>query len=332
MKKSYPIDQVFDLSINGDTQNLHIRGTREDNPVILFVHGGPGVSDRSWVMPLQSQYLCDDFTIVCWDQRMAGRSYRAAKAKEPMSLDQVVQDMHEVVTYLCGRFKKERIYIVGHSWGTALSCLYLPKHPSLIAAYVGMGQFVSGPENEKLSYDFVWDYATKHGDSKALKDLARIGAPVNGLYKGGVKDLLVQRNYMTKFGGGAYKYRESIYKSVLEPFLTSGEYRLIPDLYRYYKGSFHSLYKMWEDVVALDFLKTLPSLPVPVYLFQGDHDRNTPTELARQWFEALEAPFKEWVAFHESAHSPIKEEPELWGRLLREKLLAREALAPTAKK
>ena len=328
--KKYPLDEVLDLPVNGDIQNLHIRGTDKANPVILFVHGGPGVCDRSWVMPLQSQYLCGDFTIVCWDQRMAGKSYRAAKTDDPMSLGQVVQDMDDVVRYLCERFRKEKIYIVGHSWGTALSCLYLPEHGSRAAAYVGMGQFVSGPKNEELSYRFVWDYATEHHDKKALKDLERIGAPVNGLYAGGIKDLLVQRNYMTKFGGGAYKYKENIYRSVLEPFLTSGEYSLIPDLYRYYKGSFHSLYKIWEDVVALDFLQTVPSLPVPVLLFQGDHDKNTPTELAREWFEALEAPSKEWVAFHESAHSPIKEEPQLWGTLLREKLLALEAQAPTA--
>ncbi|MBQ8995245.1 MAG: alpha/beta hydrolase [Oscillospiraceae bacterium] len=331
MKKKYVLDEVLDINVNGDVQNIHIRGNDPKAPVLLFVHGGPGVCDRSWVMPDQSQYLADSFVMVCWDQRMAGKSYRAAKVNDPMSLDQVVQDMHEVVLYLCERFNKEKIYIVGHSWGTTLSCLYLPKHPEHIAAYVGMGQFINGPLNELLSYNFVVDYAKEHGDQKALKDLAKIGAPIDGLYAGGLDALMVQRNYMTKFGGGCYKEKENIYKSVLKPFLTSGEYSIIPDLYRYYMGSFHSLKKIWADIIKLKFDETLTELSVPVFMFQGDHDQNTPTELVRPWFEKLKAPYKEWVAFEESAHSPIKEEIEKWGTLLREKLLALEKETPTSK-
>lgn len=326
----YLIDEVFDLEINGDLQNLHIRGNSEANPVVLFVHGGPGVCDRSWVMPVQSPLLADSFTMVCWDQRMAGKSYRKRNADKPMSLDQVVEDMHQVVTYLCGRFGKKKIYIVGHSWGTVLSCLYLPVHPEKIAAYVGMGQFVNGARNELLSYEFVVNYAKTHNDAKALRDLEKIGAPVDGNYAGGIDALMVQRNYMTKFGGGSWKEKENIYNSVLKPFLTSGEYRIIPDLYRYYKGSFHSLNKLWGDVVSLKFDETVLHLDVPVFLFQGDHDENTPTVLAKAWFDALEAPRKEYVPFAESAHSPIKEEPELWGAALKEKLLCLEMETPTA--
>lgn len=328
---NYVIDNSFDLEINGDIQNLHIRGTDLNNPVLLFVHGGPGACDRCWVMPKQSKNLTDSFTIVCWDQRMAGKSYRAKNAKLPMTLDQVTEDLHQVVQYLCKQFNKQKIYIVGHSWGTALSCLFLPKYPEQVAAYVGMGQFVNGPKNELISYEFVVDYAKEHNDKKALQDLEKIGAPVNGKYAGGLNALMVQRNYMTKFGGGSWKEKENIYKSILVPFLTSGEYNIIPDLYRYYKGTFHCLEKLWDDVVAIEFDKTVKKLDVPVFLFQGDHDRNTPTELAREWFDNLEAPYKEYVPFHESAHSPIKEEPELWGKTLKEKLLPLEEKHPTGK-
>ena len=327
---NYPIDEVLDVSIKGDVQNLHIRGTHSTDPVLLFVHCGPGVCDRSWVMPKQSPYLADSFIMACWDQRMAGKSYRRKKVNDPMSLDQVVEDMNQVVGYLCKRFNKKKIYIVGHSWGTALSCLFLPKHPQQIAAYVGMGQFVNGPKNEKLSYDFVMNYAKEHGDTKAVHDLEKIGEPIKGLYAGGIDALLVQRDYMTKFGGGNWKEKETIFNSVLKPFLTSGEYSLIPDFYRYYKGSYHSIHKIWTDVVALRFDESVKKLDVPVFLFQGDHDQNTPTVLAKEWFDNLEAPYKEYVPFHESAHSPIKEEPELWGNTLKEKLLALEKAQPTS--
>ena len=317
----YALDESIYIPVNGDSQNIHIRSTNPENPVLLFVHGGPGVCDRSWVMPMQSQYLADRFIMVCWDQRMAGKNYRSSKASADMTLDQQVEDMHDVVLYLVNRFHQDKIYIVGHSWGSILSCLYLPKYPENIKAYVGMGQFINGPLNEKMSYDFVVDYAKEHNDTKALKDLATIGEPVDGMYAGGLDALMVQRNFMTKFGGGSWKEKENIFKSVLVPFFTSGEYSLIPDLYRYYKGTFYCLEKLWPQVVKLKFDETVKKLDVPVYLFQGDHDQNTHTPLAKDWFDRLEAPYKEYVPFHESAHSPIKEEPELWGKTLVEKLL-----------
>ena len=92
----------------------------------------------------------------------------------------------------------------------------------------------------------------------------------------------------------------------------------------------HSIHKIWTDVVALRFDESVKKLDVPVFLFQGDHDQNTPTVLAKEWFDNLEAPYKEYVPFHESAHSPIKEEPELWGNTLKEKLLALEKAQPTS--
>lgn len=316
----YKLDEKLYIDVNGDKQHIHIRSNVPKKEVLLFVHGGPGVCDRSWVMPGQSKYLADHCIMVCWDQRMAGKSYNGANKDKPITISDMVEDMHAVVSYLQKRFNKEKIYFVGHSWGSILGVCYLTKYPETIRAYVGMGQFINGPLNEKMSYDFVVNYAKEHNDAKALADLAKIGEPVNGLYKGGLDDLMVQRNYMTKFGGGCYKEKENIFKSVLVPFFTSGEYNYVSDLYKYYKGTFLCLEKLWPEVVSLEFDKNVKKLDVPVYLFQGDHDQNTPTVLAKAWFDELEAPYKEYVPFHESAHSPIKEENELWGKTLVEKL------------
>ena len=316
----YLLDDRLYIDVNGDRQHIHIRSNKPDAEVLLFVHGGPGVCDRSWVMPDQSEYLADACVMVCWDQRMAGKNYRSANKDLPMTIDQQVEDMHAVVDYLRKRFNKEKIYFVGHSWGSILGVCYLTKYADTIAAYVGMGQFVNGPLNEKMSYDFTVNYATEHNNRKALKDLAAIGSPVDGEYAGGLDALMVQRNYMTKFGGGCWKQKENIFKSVLVPFITSGEYNILTDTYRYTKGTFYCLEKLWPQVVSLQFDRDVKKLDVPVYLFQGDHDQNTPTVLAKAWFDALEAPYKEYVPFHESAHSPIKEEMELWGKTLREKL------------
>ena len=316
----YLLDDKLFINVNGDKQHLHIRSNKPNSDILLFVHGGPGVCDRSWVMPKQSKYLADYFVMVCWDQRMSGKSYNSANKDKELTIKQMIDDLHEVIAYLKKRFNKEKIILVGHSWGSILGVEYITKYPEDIKSYVGMGQFVNGVINEKMSYDFVRDYAYKHHDTKAIKDLEKIGDPVEGLYKGGIDDLMVQRNYMTKYGGGCYKEKENIFKSVLIPFITSGEYNIFTDLYKYAKGSFYCLEKLWPEVVSLKFDKNVKEIKVPVYLFQGDHDQNTPTVLAKAWFDALEAPYKEYVPFHESAHSPIKEENELWGKTLVEKL------------
>ena len=318
----YKLDEKLFIDVNGDKQHLHIRSNKPDGEVLLFVHGGPGVCDRSWVMPSQSKYLADYCVMVCWDQRMAGKSYNNANKDKPITIEMMVEDMHEVVEYLKKRFNKEKINFVGHSWGSILGVCYLTKYPETIDSYVGMGQFVNGPINEKMSYDFVVNYAKEHNDSKALKDLEMIGEPINGLYKGGIPHLTIQRNYMTKYGGGCYKEKENIFKSVLVPFFTSGEYNIITDIMKYYKGTFLCLDKLWTEVVSLKFDEDVKKLDTKVYLFQGDHDQNTPTVLAKKWFDNLEAPYKEYVPFHESAHSPIKEEVELWGKTLVEKLFS----------
>ena len=316
----YLLDDKLFINVNGDKQHLHIRSNKPNGDILLFVHGGPGVCDRSWVMPKQSKYLADYFVMVCWDQRMSGKSYNSANTDKELTIKQMIDDLHEVIAYLKKRFNKEKIILVGHSWGSILGVEYITKYPEDIKAYVGMGQFVNGVINEKMSYDFVRDYAYKHNDKKAIKDLEKIGDPVEGLYKGGIDDLMVQRNYMTKYGGGCYKEKENIFKSVLVPFITSGEYNIFTDLYKYAKGSFYCLEKLWPEVVGLKFDKNVKEIKVPVYLFQGDHDQNTPTVLAKEWFDNLKAPYKEYVPFHESAHSPIKEEVELWAKKLIDRL------------
>ena len=317
-KQTYPLDYKEVVTLGGAEQHIRVRGTSEQNPLLLFLHGGPGVSDRHWVLKDQSG-LADVCTLVCWDQRGSGKSYSKEQSEKEMNIDLIVQDAKELVDYLCEKFDKDKLYIVGHSWGTVLGVLLSQRYPNSIAAYVGMGQLVNLEENEQLAYKFVWDEANRIGDKKAIKDLTRIGEPVNGSY-GSLDNLMVQRNYMTKYGGGTYNEKENIWKSVIVPVLLSPEYSLY-DLYRYAKGSYYCLGQLWDEISeSIRFDETVKELEVPVYITQGIHDQNTPSSIARKWFDELKAPHKEWISFELSAHSPIKEESERWGEVIRERL------------
>lgn len=320
MKKTFPIDEHLKLALNGTTLDFRIRGTREENPVLLFLHGGPGVCDRHHVLEDQAP-LTDICTLVCFDQRGAGKSYNRAQAAEHMELETVMQDAIAAIDWLCARFGQEKIYLVGHSYGSYLGVLLCLKVPEKIAGYIGMGQLANGAENERISYEFVLSEATKRGDQKALKALARIGAPVNGFYRS-LDDLTVQRKFMTRYGGAAHGKKENLISSMVLPILRSPEYTLL-DIAGYAKGAFYNLRELWHEVIVCDFDQTATSLSVPIWITQGRHDRNTPSELAKRWFDALEAPQKTWIWFEESAHSPIREEEGKWNQVIRTQVLGK---------
>ena len=317
-KKKYAIDYSEFITVNGDRQNIRVRSQSADLPVLLFLHGGPGVCDRNWVMKYQSD-LSEVCTMVCWDQRASGKSCTKASLNGGITVEMMIEDACAVVDELCRRFGKEKIYIVGHSWGSILGVMLTKRIPEKIAYYIGMGQFVEGAENERLSYEFCLNEARRVGDNKVVAKLEK-GAPVNGMYPD--KDaMMLQRDCLTKYGGAEYHCREGIVKSLLIPLIKSDEYSL-PELVKYARGALTLPDKLWGEVIANNFFETASKLDVPVLITQGRHDYNTPSEIVSRWIDMLDAPAKEIVWFEESAHSPIKEEPELWGRVIREKIFS----------
>ena len=103
-----------------------IRSENIDNPILLFVHGGPGTSQLTMIRK-NTQSIGKNFTIVNWDQRGAGKSYSAILDKSRMHIDQFVSDINELTEYLTKRFNKNKIVLAGHSWGSVISMLAVSK-------------------------------------------------------------------------------------------------------------------------------------------------------------------------------------------------------------
>ena len=307
--EKYLIDTSEFVSVRGDRQNIRIRAAKEGLPVLLFLHGGPGVCDRHFVLKNQSR-LAQEYTMVCWDQRGSGKSYTKDIEKQELSVQTYVDDAEALIDLLRERFHTEKVIVAAHSWGTVIGTFLARRCPEKIAAYVAQGMFIDGSENELESYRFCVREAERLGDKKAMKALSGI-SPVNGRYPSD-KAMMTQRNYLSKFGGGTYKKREGMLRSLLLPLLKTPEYTLA-DVVKYAKGGLYLSKKLWNDVVSVSFLD-VTHLSVPVIVTQGEHDYNTPTKIASAWFDRLDAPFKKWVSFAESAHSPIFEEPEKWGK------------------
>jgi len=285
------------------------------------LHGGPGDPDRAMLLKYQSA-LAEVCTMVCWDQRGAGKAYNSVEAKTlKLTIDLCVEDAHEVILFLKKKFNAEKIFIVGHSWGSVLGTLVAQKYPEDIAAYVGVGQYVCGEENERISYQFVLNEARNRNDKKAIKKLNKIGQPQNGKYRK-KNGIVVERNLLHKYGGAVFNVYESIVKYFLHQLRIMTSQYSFADLLKYFKAESYNI--KYLDISGIDFLKNVKELNVPVYLLEGHHDFNCPYELAEKWFNQLKSPHKRLVWFENSAHFPQYEENKLWGKTLAKLLFDKE--------
>lgn len=314
----YAIDAIEKVELGGLLQKIHIRSTSADNPILLFLHGGPGISNRHSVMSDCSD-LCDDFTIVAWDQRGTGGSYKGCDPAT-LTVERLVEDARELCEYLCKKLGKEKVFLLGGSWGTELGTFLAYRYPEHVGGYVGYGQVVDGCKNEEICYKFSYDKALEAKDEKSLEILRRVGPPVNGQYTPCFEGLMAQRKIMKKYGGHSTK-KGGYFKTAVLPILCSGEYTL-EDKIGMIKGYSMVLSHMWPTLTMYDFKTDCNTFRMPYYIFQGRLDKNTPSELVEDYFNSITAPDKALVWFENSAHGPIAEEPEKFKKLLREKLLA----------
>jgi pimeloyl-ACP methyl ester carboxylesterase len=287
-------------------QGVLIRGTSQENPVILFLHGGPGTAQISIARTYQS-LLENHFIVVNWDQRGAGISYSNKIPVETMHLEQFISDTRDLVRHLIQRFNQEKIYIVGHSWGSILGLLTVHRHPELFHSYIGVGQVVNMDQNEKIAYQFVLNSANENDNKSAIKELQNIGFPPYGK---NLKSSFILRKWLLKFGAILYKNgQKSSLKMLLKIIFFSNEYNLF-DSYKYLRGRLFSARMMWHNLADINLFEQVNEVKVPVYFFIGRHDYNTPFELAESYFEYIKAPFKKLIWFEKSAHSPYIEEME----------------------
>ena len=156
------------VELGGSRQWICVRGESVDKPLLLILHGGPGTPE---VLPFRryDAGLEKDFIVVNWDQRGSGKSYSPSMTADSMTIEQILSDAHELVGYLKESFGKEKIYLLGHSWGTILGALLASRYPEDFHAYIGMGQWVSMGDNERLCYEFTRSEAERRGDTEGRR-------------------------------------------------------------------------------------------------------------------------------------------------------------------
>jgi len=305
------LDDLTAIPVNGTTQWISVRGRDGRNPILLYLHGGPGSPTMPADYTFQNAWE-DYFTVVQWDQRGTGKTYAANDPDviaPTMTLQQMTSDAEEVVRYLQKTYGKRKIILLGHSWGTVLGVALAEKHPDWFYAYIGVGQLVDTRRNEAEGYEFALQNAKTSHNAEAIKELEGI-APYPG-DPGGLTfaRIGVQRKWLMFYGGLTWGRKDFSYEGNswdLSPDYTE------KDLDSVDAGSLFSLTHLLAPLEALN-LQGTTTFKCPIFLFEGRHDYATSHTLAEEWFRRLKAPEKKFVWFEDSAHMVPQEQP---GRFL----------------
>jgi pimeloyl-ACP methyl ester carboxylesterase len=301
------------VPVNGTRQWVLLRAEDVANPVLLFVHGGPGTSQLT-LMRRNTRPLERHFIVVNWDQRRAGKSFAAGADAGAMTMGQFVDDIVALSAQLAVRFRKERILLVGHSWGSAIGMLAVSRRPDLFSAYVGIGQVSCVAASEALSYQWTLDQARRASDTAAIATLRAIGPPPYA-GPGWRSRFMTARRLLGRYGGEYHGSSNGAFGIVLKNLVVSREYTLV-DRINFFRGIFQSLDALFPEMYRTDLFAEVPEVNVPVYFCLGRHDFEVPSALSAQYFEVLKAPRKQLVWFERSAHMPNTEERDAFNAFM----------------
>lgn len=287
--------------LGGAEQWVLIRGRDSTQPVLLFLHGGPGMPAMYLAHAFQRD-LERDFLVVHWDRRGAGKSFGAAAPRESLTVRRTLEDTYELTQLLRRYFGQPRIYLVGHSWGSYLGLLAVREHPEYYAAFIGVGP-VAGDTAQVMAIQR--DFLLRQGRPPDQVQLAT--SPTTG-------STAVREEDLFRYGGALY--RATSFRPLLVTGLRAPEYTL-KDAWNVRRGAARLLRAMRNDVEPRPHGGTIDSVEVPVFFLLGRHDHITPSGLAAGALDRLSAPLKGLAWFEQSAHFPFFEEPDRFRRQLR---------------
>ena len=281
------------ININGVKQYIHILSKNISNPILVYLHGGPGDA----ALPLVKHFnlpLSEHYTLVIWEQRGSGKSYYPFSEKENITLETFIEDLKSLIEYLLLKFRKENVYLLGHSWGSIIGLNFTIRYPELIKAYIGCGQVTNGQRVLEECKEFV----LKHTNSKSKKEKI---ISINTSFKqdNWYKELIYLMNRVVKYGGSLYG--RSSYNSLYPYFLFSKDYSLTNCINRL-KGSEQSLKYLWSEVCNTNFHE-FTYFETPVIFIEGTKDCHCSSKIVDEFYSKIESQKKLfWI--ENSAHFP----------------------------
>ena len=140
-----PATQAQELrgTFRRDDIELHYRAVGSGAPLV-FLSGGPGM-EVDYLIPASAN-VPSFFQHIFLEQRGTGRSRPSVLNAETLSLKLVVDDLEALRV----RLNRERLLLLGHSWGGMLAMAYAATYPTRVDRLILIGP--GGPTLEFLSW------------------------------------------------------------------------------------------------------------------------------------------------------------------------------------
>ncbi|MEA4918449.1 alpha/beta hydrolase [Proteiniphilum sp.] len=313
-------EKVF-VSIGGVKQGMFIRSKNIENPVLLFLHGGPGFPNY-FLFEKFNPGLEDYYTVCYWEQRGGGLSYTPEVTVESMTLEQLTSDAIEVTNYLRKRFGKDRVFIMAWSGGTTIALPAVAKNPELFYAYIAMGQITDQCKSERMAYDFMLSQYAESKDRRSVKALRKYNglkseSDLISFYNSSTRDKLMHES-----GIGTMRSMRSVLKGVFLPVWTCRAYTL-KEKCNIWKSKIFFLPRtnLKTETLMTDFTEAYPKIDVPIYFISGKYDLTVNIHLSNDYYHSICAPVKRFYTFETAAHGPLFEDPERFSEILEKDIL-----------
>lgn len=309
IKRDNSISELRKVNI-GDTElEIMIRGNDRDNPVLIFVHGGPCCSEIPYVRKYQDE-LEKDFTIVHYDQRGSGKSYVFGEDYSEITVATHVSDLVELTKYIESYLEKEQVILLGHSFGTYIATMAVAQQPELYQAYVGIGQMSNPIEGELNNLYRCIEAAEEAGNEEDTNYLKILEQSVLE------DEIITPRKYVRKYGFAARKINDN--RDYLLGFLFGTEYNWL-DAIRFYTASIKYQDNLIVESTNNPITQIVTEINVPVYFVMGNYDGMTSPESAQKYLDNITGDgIKEFILFEESAHYPQFEEEQKFYQWMKE--------------
>ena len=295
------IDEAGYIMLGGQEQYILMRGENVNNPVIIYLHGGPSSPD-GYVTYGFTDYLIDDYTVIAWDQRGCGRTYIHNKDvdtnNDTASFSQALVDLDELVDYARARFHQDKVILLGHSYGTILGSVYAHKYPEKVDTYIGAAQVISLEETDMYSYRDALSKAQAAGeDISELENAYEQYANEKSL-----KNIMQLRNKV-------YQYHpveisdKATWMAVISPYFGVDDLRWflvqLGDMEEYVKLN-KQLFDFTFDFNIYDYGL---DYEMPAYFISGSCDWVCPVAPIREYAQAVQAPSSDFLVINGPGHN-----------------------------
>jgi pimeloyl-ACP methyl ester carboxylesterase len=290
------IDESKYVTIGGIEQWITIRGEDRSNPVLLFLHGGPGDATNPWGFAAFRSWR-KHFTVVQWDQRGSGRTLGRNRPSlgSTITIARMTQDGIELTELLQKTLNQDKILLVGHSWGSILGLHMVKARPSAFHAFVGTGQAADPATSYSVAYDEVLREARRRGDEVALGELTQIGPPP---WRDG-RGFGVKRKWANLFEQADVFLASTLGLALMAPGSS------LRDINDWFDGQVLSAEHLVPQTSALSAAALGGTFAVPIFVIQGTGDFTTPASLARKFVDSIRAPRKAYVPIDDGGHFAV---------------------------